>query len=70
MKEQEYSQGLRERVLMELAIIMALRMENRLLELMPRKVWDRLFGGSGEVGEKRVETVKQYINLNIKDSPQ
>lgn len=70
MKEQEYSQGLRERVLMGLAIIMALRIENRLLELMPRKVGDRLFGSSEEVGEKRVETAKQYINLNIKDSQQ
>ena len=70
MKEQEYSQGLRERVLMGLAIIMALRIENRVLELMPRKVGDRLFGVNGEVGEKRVETAKQFINLNIKDSQQ
>ena len=37
---------------MGLAIIMALGIENRLLEFMPRKVGDRLFGGSGGDGQE------------------
>ena len=40
-----FSRAQRKRVLMGLAIIMALGIENRLLEFMPRKVGDRLFGG-------------------------
>ena len=40
-----FSRAQRKRDLMGLAIIMALGIENRLLEFMPRKVGDRLFGG-------------------------
>lgn len=45
-----FSRAQRKRVLMGLAIIVALGIENRLSELIPRKAGDRLFGGSGGGG--------------------
>lgn len=45
-----FSRAPRKRVLMGLAIIVALGIENRPLELIPRKVGNRLFGGSGGGG--------------------